>query len=207
MTVEHTREHWEQRYSEGHLPWDSGITPPEVEAFWLEDYIPAAQRAGCWALDMGCGTGTNVAYLAQLGLHAVGVELAGNALQIARQRIRNRHEQLLPRIHLVQGSVTQVPLCGMKACYVLDIGCLHTVLPEQRSDYAQGVIDNLAPGGYYQLYGFDWMEDRANDPDRSPRGLRDGEVESLFAPALSVVHIVEAFPNPHPCHWYLLQKK
>lgn len=206
MTGETTREHWEQRYAEGYLPWDSGITPPEVEAFWQAEYIPEAERAGSWALDMGSGTSTNVAYLAAKGLHVVGVELAANALQIARQRAQDRHPSLLPRIHLVQGSVTHVPLHGLNARYVLDIGCLHTVLPDQRSDYARGVIDNLAPGGYYQLYAFDWMEDRANDPERSPRGLRDGEVESLFAPHLSVVQIEEAEPNPHPCRWYLLRK-
>jgi len=204
--MDKTRQHWEERYAEGYLPWDSGITPPEVEAFWRAGYIPAAARAGRWALDLGSGTGTNVAYLAQKGLRVIGVELAANGLAMAQMRLRADHRALLPQIHLVQGSVTALPFARLNASYVLDIGCLHTILPAERAAYARGVIRNLAPGGYYQLYAFDWMEDRAQDPDKSPRGLREHEVEELFTPALHVVQIERADPNPHPCRWYLLRK-
>lgn len=204
--METVRQHWENRYAEGFLPWDSGVTPPEVEAFWRAAYIPVEQRNGRWAIDLGCGTGTNLAYLARQGLCVVGVELAANALTIARQRIREQHAPLSDRIHLVQGSVTAVPLQDLGASYILDIGCFHTVPPAERAAYAQGVIDNLAPGGFYQAYAFDWMEDRAADPQKSPRGLRENEVVELFTPALEVVQIERAQPNPHPCRWYLLRK-
>ena len=201
------RVHWEQRYTEECLPWDSGITPPEVEAFWAADHIPLAERTDAIALDMGCGTGTNVAYLANLGLYAVGVELAMNGLTIAHQRLREVRATLLPHIHLVQASVTQLPLISLGARYILDIGCFHTIHPRARVNYAAGVITNLAPGGYYHLYAFDWMVDRANDPNKSPRGMRDDEVQNLFASALDVIEIIRANPNPHPCRWYLLQKR
>ena len=201
------RAHWEQRYTEGVLPWDSGITPPEVEDFWAADHIPAAERTGAIALDMGCGTGTNVAFLAARGLSVVGVELAGNGLTIAQQRLAKKHPSLLPRIHLIQGSVTQLPLINLGARYVLDIGCFHAIPPSLRVNYAACVITNLAPGGFYHLYAFDWMANRATDPNKSPRGMRANEVATLFASALDVVEIIRATPNPHPCRWYLLQKR
>ena len=69
------------------------------------------------------------------------------------------------------------------------------------------MITNLAPGGYYHLYAFDWMAERADDPNKSPRGMRADEVRELFASALDVVEIIRATPNPHPCRWYLLQKR
>ena len=206
------RARWEQRYTEGFLPWDSGITPPEVETFWASDHIPRDERPEAVALDMGCGTGTNLAFLAGLGLRAVGVELAHNALAIAQQRLHQNYAALLPRIHLIQASVVHLPLINLGARYILDIGCFHTIHPESRADYAAGVIANLAPGGYYHLYGFDWMEARAKDPNKSPRGLRPTEVQDLFAAGLDktgldVIDIERARPNPHPCRWYLLQKR
>src|SRR5881296_1344749 len=47
-------------------PWDTGITPPEVERF-------VASHAPGRAIDLGCGTGTNAVYLARHGWSAVGV--------------------------------------------------------------------------------------------------------------------------------------
>lgn len=201
-----TREHWEERYTAPHLPWDSGITPPEIVDFWESARIPIHKRAGAIALDLGCGTGTNVAYLACLGLSAIGVEWAGRGLVTANERLHQRHHALVNRIHLVQGSVTQLPFTGLNASYIMDVGCFHAIHPDERANYAAGVIDNLAVGGYYQLYAFDWMEERARAPDKSPRGMRETEVADLFAPALMIVDVLRATPNPHPCRWYLLQK-
>lgn len=205
------RTHWEERYAEGVLPWDSGITPPEIEAFWQSGRIQVERNAPSpfdlsKAIDLGCGTGTNVAFLAALGLHAIGVELAGNGLEIARTRLRQRVPHLLPQIDLIQASVTQLPLCNVNARYVMDVGCFHTVPPADRPAYAAGVIQNLAPGGYYQLYAFDWIEERADDHNRAPRGMREHEVEELFAPHLEVIEIRRANPDRHPCRWYLLRK-
>ena len=201
-----TRQHWENRYAEGVLPWDSGITPPEVESFWQSDMIPTDQRQRRLAVDFGCGTGTNAAYLSGLGMRAIGVELASRAIVMAHQRIKKLPLEQRERMAFVQASVSDLPFTGLGACYILDIGCFHTVPLEERRHYAQGVIDNLASGGYYHLYGFDWMAERENDPNKSPRGLRDTEVVDLLTPHLDVVEIVQAQPNPHPCRWYLLRK-
>ena len=59
---------WEKEYQSGQTPWDSGITPPEVVKFWSSRRLPAQGAA----LDLGCGTATNVAYLANLGLRRSG---------------------------------------------------------------------------------------------------------------------------------------
>lgn len=215
--------HWEQRYDEGVLPWDSGITPPEVVAFWQSNSVPVSERQGKFAVDLGCGTGTNVAYLANLGLRVLGVELAGKGLTMAQERLRLHENSAKPsiggptdsvprddrhsRIGLVQASVTALPFDNIDPIYVLDIGCFHTIHPDLRAAYAKDVSALLAPGGYFHLYGFDWIEARANDPDKTPRGFRQTEVADLFAPSLDVVTIEQATANPHPCRWYLLQKR
>jgi len=228
--------HWEKQYDEGVLPWDSGITPPEVVAFWRSTFLKDEDRVGKFAVDLGCGTGTNVTYLASLGLHTIGIELAGNGLAVAQERLRQhtapmqantlvssetnvgqekmgsqpdvaRRDILLSRVALIQASATALPISNVDPIYMLDIGCFHTIHPDLRAAYAQDVCTLLAPGGYFHLYGFDWMEACANDPQKTPRGFHENEVAELFAPALDVVEIQRATASPHPCRWYLLQKR
>ncbi len=193
---------WEKHYVEGATPWDTRITPPEVTAFWQSGRLAPAGLA----LDIGCGPGTNVAYLAGLGLRTIGIDLAGGALALARTRLQTQPIALQARTSFVQADVTALPFCHLNASYIVDIGCLHGLLPDQRPAYVQGVIANLAPGGYYQLYAFDCLADLVDDPVRRLRGMGDTEVETLFAPHLTVVEIVRARPDRYPCRWYLLHK-
>lgn len=200
MTVD--RSGWEKHYQEGATPWDTGITPPEVVAFWQSGRLTPTGLA----LDIGCGPGTNVAYLAGLGLRTIGVDLAGGALTLARSRLRSQPAILQAHTSFVQSDVTALPFRQANACYIVDIGCLHGLLPDQRPAYARGVIANLAAGGYYQLYAFDCLADLVDDPVRRLRGMGETEVETLFAPHLTVVEIQRARPDRYPCRWYLLRK-
>src|SRR2546426_628882 len=61
-------------------PWDTGIVPPEVERF-VASHPPGR------ALDLGCGTGTNVVYLADQGGTAPGGDFAGRAVGITRDDV------------------------------------------------------------------------------------------------------------------------
>ncbi len=195
------RINWELRYQSGNLPWDSGVTPPEVQSFWQQNNLPHHGRA----LDLGCGTGTNVAYLARLGLHTVGVDLSGRALQIARHRMRNCPRDLKARMMLAQASVAALPLRDFGASYILDLGCFHTLPVDLRDGYVRGVVDNLAPGGFYHLYGFDWDDEMAQADGRAA-GIREYEIIERYAEDLQIVSIARAQANPRPCRWYLLRK-
>jgi len=194
---------WEKHYQEGPRPWDTGITPPEVETFWSSGRLAPTGLA----IDIGCGPGTNAAYLARLGMSVVGVDLAGGALNLAVDRLRRNQLGLLSRVSFVQADVTCLPFRQANAVYLLDIGCLHGLPPAARAGYACGVIENLAPGGYFQIYAFDCLADLVDDPVRRLRGMGDDEVEKLFAPHLQIVEIVRARPDRYPCRWYLLRKE
>jgi SAM-dependent methyltransferase len=194
--MEPERLEWEEHYRSGPTPWDTRITPPEVVEFWRVHPVPV----GGLALDLGCGTATNVGYLAALGLRVVGCELAGNALATGRQRLHEANAPL-SRIQLVQTDVTHLPIHRADACYILDIGCFHCLSRDRRDDYAQSVIGNLASGGHYHLFAFDLL------PDKPDRGVTETEVADRFAPHLEIVEIRRGNPDHHPCRWYLLRKK
>ncbi len=193
---------WEQQYQVGPKPWDTGITPPEVAAFWSSGRLAPAGLA----IDIGCGPGTNVAYLARLGLRVLGIDLAGSALALAADRLRAKHAHLLPSMHFVQSDVACWPLQQANAVYMLDIGCLHGLPTALRAGYAAGVKANLAPGGYYQLYAFDCLAELVDDPAKQYRGMGEAEVQTLFGPTLTLVEVIRARPDRYPCRWYLLQK-
>ncbi len=196
------RERWEDQYASGHTPWDTQITPPEVEAFWASGRLGSAGLA----LDIGCGPGTNVRYLARLGLTAIGFDIALQPLLTGRQRIATHAADIAARAHFIQADVTRLPLIGAGAAYILDVGCFHGVRPNERDRYVAGVVANLRPGGYYQLYAFDRTPEMAADPDRKLMGVEDNEIAQRFTSQLTIVEIIRARPDRYPCRWYLLKK-
>lgn len=197
------RTRWENHYDSGHTPWDTQITPPEVVAFWASGRLPPLGLA----LDVGCGPGTNVRYLAGLGLLAVGFDIAHQAVASGRSRILTRAPHLAARAFLVQADVILLPLAGCGASYILDLGCSHGLPPDLRAHFAQAVIANLRSGGYYHLYAFDHVPRPPEEAEASPMGMGENEVAERFAPHLEVVEITRARPDRYPCRWYLLRKR
>lgn len=194
---------WETRYDSGHTPWDTGITPPEVKAFWAQGHM----KPQGLALDLGCGTGTNTLFLARLGLRAIGVDIAYRALSRAQDRRLQAEPPVRDRLQFVLADVTQLPLWHAGIGYVLDVGCFHGVGLEVRDDYAKGLINNVRPGGFYQLYAFD-QRPAPNETDTPTLlGISQDEIVRLLTPAFRIVSAEQAMPAPFPCHWYLLQRQ
>src|SRR5437867_11299153 len=107
-------------------PWDTGITPPEVERF-------VASHAPGRAIDLGCGTGTNAVYLARHDWTAVGVDFAGRAIAKARRRARDAG--VVSRCTFYVGDVTRLDYLTGPFDLALDIGCLHSPPAAQGSAY------------------------------------------------------------------------
>ncbi len=197
------RDRWEEHYASGETPWDTQITPPEVQAFWRSGRLSGAGLA----LDIGCGPGTNVRFLAQQGLTAVGFDIALQPLHTGQQRLASRAPELAQRAFFVQADVTRLPLTAANADYILDVGCFHGVHPDERAAYVSGVIDNLRAGGYYHLYAFDHTPEMELNPDRKLLGVGENEIAERYRHAMEIVEIQTANPDPYPCRWYLLRKR
>jgi len=200
------RAHWDERYRSGQTPWDTGITPPEVQAFWKEQPPPAA---GPFALDIGCGTGLNTLFLAGQGLCAIGFDLSGQAISLAQQRLKDSGRQDRPRpggeAFFVQADVSRLPLDKLGAAYALDIGCLHSLPDHLRPAYAAGVHRGLKSGGYFHLYVFD----RNVSDGPGAKGMYQGEVAALFDGKLEIVTEevgVSSNSVSRPSRWFLLRR-
>src|SRR3989475_7641797 len=126
-------------------PWDTGITPPELERF-VATHPPGR------AIDLGCGTGTNAVYLANHGWSAVGVDFAARAIAKARRRVRKAGVASLCSFHV--GDVTRLDFLAGSFDLALDIGCLHSLPVAERAAYAAGVGRLVRSGGAVLLYAF-----------------------------------------------------
>jgi len=125
----------------GSPPWDTGVSPPELTAFI------AAHPAGR-ALDLGCGTGTNLVSLSRAGWEVVGVDFALKATEAAKKKLKSAG--LSGRV--IQGDVTRIDLQGSSFDLVLDIGCFHGLPAASRERYIQNLPVLLANGGTFLIY-------------------------------------------------------
>ena len=169
-------------YRTGRTPWDTGITPPEI-VHLIEG---AGALAPGRALDLGCGTGTNVAYLARHGWTVVGIEANGRAIDAAVRKTAG-----LPDATIVRGNVTKLgegPVDG-PFDLVLDVGCFHSIARSRRDDYAAGVVAHTESGA--TLFVFAFRGDGAVGV--TPREMRD-----RFAPAFEPVDGSPGRVHPAP---------
>ncbi len=123
-------------------PWDSGISPPELLEFL--DCHPAGR-----AIDLGCGTGTNVLTLAQRGWQVTGVDFAPRAIALAKKKLRENGIQAQVRV----GDVTRLEGLAGPFDFALDLGCFHGLSNPDKRRYLQRLDDILAPGGHWLMYG------------------------------------------------------
>jgi SAM-dependent methyltransferase len=161
------------------------VTPPELERF-VSSHPPGR------ALDLGCGTGTNVVYLARHGWTAVGVDFVGRAIAKARRRARDAGVSCT----FVVGDVTRLEVAG-PFDLALDIGCLHSITVAGRAGYAAGLARVVRSGGTYLLYAF--------APGGPAVGLTADDVRQTLAHSFDVVDVEEG--TGRPSAWYTLVRR
>lgn len=143
-------------------PWDTGISPPELISH-LDNHRPGR------ALDLGCGTGTNIITMARRGWEAVGVDFAGTAIAAAQRKARRAGVN----VELYVDDVTHLMDVNGSFDLVLDIGCFHSLPEEKRPDYIANLSKLVASGGTYLLYSF------TLDENKGVRGISEAEIQQM----------------------------
>lgn len=126
-----------------HPPWDSGTSPPELMEF-LNNHNSGR------ALDLGCGTGTNVVTLAKQGWQVTGVDFAPRAISIARSKVNSARVIA----ELLVADVTHLKGITGPFDFILDLGCFHGLPVNEKSLYLDQMNRVCVSGGFWLLYGF-----------------------------------------------------
>lgn len=136
-----------QRYQSGDTPWDTGIVPPEITAL-IEDEGLLAGRV----LDLGCGTGTNLIYLAQHGWEGIGVDLIKLPVEKARQKAEQAN--VTDKLTFHNGDVLKLANLGVggKFKLIIDIGCGHNLPDNKLPAYIAQIADYLTDDGIFMWY-------------------------------------------------------
>jgi SAM-dependent methyltransferase len=161
------------------------------------------------ALDLGCGTGTNVLYLARNGWRALGVDFSSSAIERATSRLSEAvadDAALANRVAVLEGDVTRLSLAEPVADaapfdLVLDIGCFHGLPSAGRADYAREVAGLTHPGSVLLMFAFAPTLRRPWGPS-----TRESEVRRRFDEVFELAQ-VEPGKRPRGAAWFTLVRR
>ena len=171
-------------------PWDTGISPPELFEF-IKNHPPGR------AIDIGCGTGTNIITLAQAGWTVTGVDFAPRAIQLAKQKIKQSGVQAKISVN----DATKLNGITGPFDFALDLGCFHGISKEGRMKYLDQLDRILAPNGFWLLYTF-----LSPGTPRSGHGLAEAEIDRISARFHLVSRKDGLDKRERPSAWFLFQK-
>ena len=167
--------------------WDTGIPAPEVVRF-------IAGKTPGNAIDIGCGSGTNLLYLAQQGWKVTGIDFAPLAILKAERKLKNFPTTLLA------ANVTNLNELELPGPYDLglDMGCFHGLSKPERSAYMKGLEKWIKPGGVMLLYAFQ----PSNESDA--RGISREEVIDYFRNSYDLFNYEQG--QGRPSAWYYFKR-
>jgi ubiquinone/menaquinone biosynthesis C-methylase UbiE len=112
-------------------------------------------KAGINVLDAGCGIGSHLPLLAeQVGPsgHVTGLDISGELLSIARQRVHD--DGLENRVRLVQGDVNNLPFAEESIDCVVSVDCVGYPFALQPVALLQELGRVVVPGGAVAIMGW-----------------------------------------------------
>jgi SAM-dependent methyltransferase len=153
-------------------PWDTGEPPVQ-----LTELIEQEKLKPCRVLDIGCGTGTSVVYLATRGFDAFGLDISRVAIRKAKNKAA-RHHVNCRFYRLDFTDPRELASAGLpKFDLLMDNGCYHSLSPMDRDRYAGSLLRVSHVGTSYLL----WCFLRGSGPGFGPPGVDRGEVENRFS--------------------------
>jgi cyclopropane fatty-acyl-phospholipid synthase-like methyltransferase len=171
-----------------HPRWDSGIAAPELVRF-IQGTAPGK------AIDIGCGTGTNLLFLAQQHWTVTGLDYAPMAIRKARIKLKGYPATLLV------ADAAGLSFLDLPGPYdlALDMGCFHSLSDQERKAYVQGLEKWIHRNGTVMVYAF-----QPAMPDNS-KGVSKVEMIGYFAEKFVLRNYEQG--RGRPSAWYYFDRK
>jgi len=132
---------WQNRFESGSTPWDRGEVHPQL-ARWM---VAGELRPGERVAVPGCGSGYELAALAEAGCAAIGIDYAPAAVARSRERLA-RVAPPATTSEVIQADVLEwSPTAPLDVVY--EQTCLCALHPDHWQAYAARLHAWLRPGG------------------------------------------------------------
>ncbi len=135
-------------------------------------------------LDVGCGTGGNALYLAEIGFDVVGIDIVPTAIEKA---LRKAKERSLATTFMVWDALGLQHL-ERKFNTIIDSGFFHVLPDKKRPVFVEGLASVLNPGGTYFMMCFSEHEPGS----WGPRRVTQVEIRESFRQGWQINYIREA---------------
>lgn len=135
-------------------------------------------------LDVGCGTGENALYLAEIGLPVLGIDIVPAAVKEARKRANRRGIKASFKV------LNALELSSLNQCFdtIIDFGVFDGLADEERADYIGGLASVISPGEVLYLLGLS-----ENEPALGGHGrVSQEEIQQTFRDGWRINYIREA---------------
>jgi ubiquinone/menaquinone biosynthesis C-methylase UbiE len=155
-------------------------------SYYLRDRYPLEEQQRLHFIEMGCGAGPNLLWLAAKGMTVSGIDIAPNALSLARQNLTGAGFK--DRIGtLTEGSVTKAPFADASFDGILEACVFQHLKRDDRIAAFNEVKRLLKPGGVFVGY----MLDQGHTVFQQNRGAQlPGDPGSLhLADGSSRIHL------------------
>ena len=147
------------------------------------------------ALDIGCGTGTNLITLVNAGWQAEGFDFAPRAVNIAKRKLQKAGVNA----NVFTDDATQMKNITPSFNLALDLGCFHGI--ENKADYLTQLTRVLAPNGFWLVYGFFKSASLQSGP-----GLVDSDLNLIQLHNLTLLSRKDGWDKrERPSAWFLWQ--
>jgi len=150
----------------GTPPWDIGRPQPAIVRLAETGQIKGS------VLDVGCGTGENVLYLAEHGYAAAGVDGAPTAIKKARAKAKRRGLSASFEV----GDALNLPTPERHFDTLIDTGLFHVFSDDERPRFRESLGRVVRSGGTYFLMCFSDQQ----PGDWGPRRVTQAEIRAVF---------------------------
>ncbi len=159
---------WDERFEQGHMPWDLGRVPDEFAAF-------AAGRNRCSVLIPGCGSAHEALWLARADWPVRAIDFSAQAVAAAKRGL-GAYAEVVEQADFFTYTPSFAP------DWIYERLFLCAIPRECRLAYARRVAALLSPGG--MLAGFFFIDTTLSGP---PFGIEYSELKGLLEPAFALV--------------------
>lgn len=129
---------WNQRYLNSDTPWEDS-KPNSILKDVLSNYCRTQSRI----LEIGCGTGGNAYFLANLGYDVTAIDLSEKAIELASERFNH------PNLRFYRADFTQGEI-NDEFDIAFDRGCFHAFTDQKSYNlFAEYVAKILVKNGYW----------------------------------------------------------